>query len=241
MGGAGEILRLRRSTIPRLQPRSPRSRTAGAGPGVRAALTFPPAPLPLSRRERKGEAALTFPLAPFRSHAAGAEGGGGPHLPPSPLPLPRCGSGRGRMGGAGEILRLRRSTIPRLQLRSPRSRTAGAGPGVRAALTFPPAPLPLPRCGSGRGRRPSPSPRPPFLSHAAGAEGGGGIAIDATQFTISLALQELLQQKSLKTTCRMHMRSMLWRYHRQGHGMLGEESLPVIQHCCVPTFGCTTI
>ncbi|MBO9317262.1 MAG: hypothetical protein J7456_15935, partial [Chloroflexus sp.] len=49
--------------------------------------------------------------------------------------------------------------------------------------------------------------------------GGGGIAMDATQFTISLALQELLQQKSLKTTCRMHMRSMLWQNHRQGHGM----------------------
>ncbi len=90
------------------------------------------------------------------------------------------------------------------------------------ALTFPPA---------------------PFLCHAAGAEGGGGIAIamNATQFTISLAIQELLRQKSLKTTCRMHMRSMLWRYHRQGHGMSGEEALPVIQHCCVPTFGCTTI
>ena len=66
------------------------------------------------------------------------------------------------------------------------------------ALTFPPA---------------------PFLSHAAGTAGGGGIAMDATQFTISLALQELLQQKSLKTTCRMHMRLMLWQNHRQGHGM----------------------
>ena len=27
----------------------------------------------------------------------------------------------------------------------------------------------------------------------------------ATQFTISLAIQELLRQKSLKTTCRMHL------------------------------------
>ena len=119
---------------------------------------------------------------------------GGPHLPPSPLPLPRCGSGRGRvavltfvltpfrfhtgsgrgrvavltfvlapfrfhmgsgrgrMSGAGAILRLRLSTIPRLQPRSPLSRSAGEGSGVRVALTFLPA---------------------PFLSHAAGAEGGG--------------------------------------------------------------------
>jgi len=38
------ILRLRRSTIPRPKPRSPLSRSAGEGPGVRAALTFPPAP-----------------------------------------------------------------------------------------------------------------------------------------------------------------------------------------------------
>jgi hypothetical protein len=70
MSGAGAILRL--ATIPRLRTRSPLSRRAGEGPGVRAALTFPPGPLPLPRCGR------------------------GPHLPPSPLPLPRCGSGRGR-------------------------------------------------------------------------------------------------------------------------------------------------
>ena len=53
MSGAGAILRL--ATIPRLRPRSPLSRRAGKGLGVRAALTFPP--------------------GPFRSHQAGAEGG----------------------------------------------------------------------------------------------------------------------------------------------------------------------
>ena len=97
MSGAGAILRL--ATIPRLRTRSPLSHAAGEGLGVRAALTFP--------------------LAPFRSHAAGAEGGG--------------------RSGAGAILRL--ATIPRLRTRSPLSRRAGEGLGVRAALTFPPAPF----------------------------------------------------------------------------------------------------
>jgi len=55
MSGAGAILRWHLSTMPNLQPRSPLSRAAGEGPGVRAALTFPPAPL--------------------LSHAVGAEGG----------------------------------------------------------------------------------------------------------------------------------------------------------------------
>jgi|GEM_PF-5212612 len=55
------------------------------------------------------------------------------------------------MRGAGAILRLRLSTIPRLQPRSPLSRSAGAGPGVRAALTFPLAAF-LFHKGSGRGR-----------------------------------------------------------------------------------------
>jgi len=109
MSGAGAILRL--ATIPRLRTRSPLSHAAGEGLGVRAALTFP--------------------LAPFRSHAAGAEGGG--------------------RSGAGAILRL--ATIPRLRTRSPLSRRAGKGLGVRAALTFPPGPLPLSPSGSGRGGR----------------------------------------------------------------------------------------
>jgi len=45
--GAGAILRL--ATIPRLRPRSPLSRRAGKGLGVRAALTFSPGHLPLPR------------------------------------------------------------------------------------------------------------------------------------------------------------------------------------------------
>ncbi len=76
MSGAGAILRLRLSTIPRLQPRSPLSRSAGEGSGVRAALTFPP--------------------APFLSHAAGAEGGGWRCLPSCWL---RSAFTRGAEGG----------------------------------------------------------------------------------------------------------------------------------------------
>ncbi len=85
--------------------------------GASATLTFPLAPF-LSHAA--GEA-LTFPLAPFLSHAAGEEGG--------------------EMSGAGAILRL--ATIPRLRTRSPLSRRAGKGPGVRAALTFPQPPSAL--------------------------------------------------------------------------------------------------
>ncbi len=55
MSGAMAILRLRLSTIPHSRPKSPLSRSAGEGPGVRAALTIPP--------------------TPFRSHAVGEEGG----------------------------------------------------------------------------------------------------------------------------------------------------------------------
>ena len=39
MSGAGAILRWHLSPMPNLQPRSPRSRAAGAGPGVRVART----------------------------------------------------------------------------------------------------------------------------------------------------------------------------------------------------------
>ncbi len=53
MSGAGAILRL--ATLLRSRTSSPLSPSAGEGPGVRAALTFPP--------------------APFRSHAVGEEGG----------------------------------------------------------------------------------------------------------------------------------------------------------------------
>ncbi len=50
MSGAGAMLRWHLSTMPIPPPRSPLSRSAGAGLGVRAALTFPPALLP-TRRE----------------------------------------------------------------------------------------------------------------------------------------------------------------------------------------------
>jgi len=53
MSGAEGFLRL--ATLLRSRTSSPLSRSAGEGPGVRAALTFPP--------------------APFLSHAVGEEGG----------------------------------------------------------------------------------------------------------------------------------------------------------------------
>jgi hypothetical protein len=90
ISGAGAIL-----------ARSPLFRSAGEGPGVRVARTFPAAPSVPSRREWKGEdqrsrgeilsrsplsrsaregpggrAARTFPAAPFRSLTAGVEGEG---------------------------------------------------------------------------------------------------------------------------------------------------------------------
>ncbi len=116
MSVAVATLRLRLSTIPRPSTSSPLSRSAGEGLGVRAALTFPP--------------------APFLSHAAGEEGGDDvPHLPP------RRKKGEGSVAVA--TLRLRLSTIPRPSTSSPLSRSAGEGPGVRST--------PLPQRGRGAG------------------------------------------------------------------------------------------
>ena len=56
MSGAGAILRWHLSPMPCPPRRSPLSRAAGEGPGVRAALTSP--------------------LPPLLSHAVGEEGGG---------------------------------------------------------------------------------------------------------------------------------------------------------------------
>ncbi len=90
--------------------------------------------------------ALTFPPAPFLSHAAGEEGGDDvPHLPP------RRKKGEGSVAVA--TLRLRLSTIPRPSTSSPLSRSAGAGPGVRAALTSPPYPPSSPTLWARRGER----------------------------------------------------------------------------------------
>jgi len=58
MSGAGAILRL--ATLLRSRTSSPLSRSAGEGPGVMAALTFPPSPLPLPRCGRgRGRCYLT--------------------------------------------------------------------------------------------------------------------------------------------------------------------------------------
>ena len=54
MSRAAAILRLRLSTMPRSYTRSPLSRSAGEGPGVRVALTFPPAPAAPPRGEAGG-------------------------------------------------------------------------------------------------------------------------------------------------------------------------------------------
>jgi hypothetical protein len=129
MSGAGAILRWHLSPIPNLQPRSPLSRSAGAGPGVRVALTSPHPPSSPTLWARRGDDAPHLPPAPLLSHAVGEEGG---------------------MSGAGAILRWHLSPMPNLQPRSPLSRSAGEGSGVRVALTSP-LPPPLPRCGRGGG------------------------------------------------------------------------------------------
>jgi len=146
---------------------------------------------------------LITPL-PRGGSGAGGEGGpqcrrgvggeGRPHLPPSPLPLPHCGRGR---GGCHHTFPLapflsstgsgrggsRRSSDPApasynngASIRSPLSRSAGAGLGVRvarsageglgvrAALTFPPAPFLSHAAGEEGGDVTTPSPWPPFLS-----------------------------------------------------------------------------
>jgi hypothetical protein len=140
MSGAGAILRLRLSTIPRLQPRSPLSRTAGEGSGVRAALTFPPAPFLSHAAGAEGGGWQCLPSCWLRSaFTRGAEGGGWrPHLPPSPLPLPRCGSGRGRVAVLTFVL-------------TPFRFHTGSGRGRVAVLTFVLAPFRF-HTGSGRGR-----------------------------------------------------------------------------------------
>ena len=97
MRGAGAILRL---------SKSPLSRSAGEGLGVRAIR---------SAGEGLGVRAI-------RSAGEGLGVRAAPHLP---LPLPPGGS-VGGMRGAGAILRLSRS---------PLSRSAGEGLGVRAILT----------------------------------------------------------------------------------------------------------
>jgi hypothetical protein len=100
MSGAGAILRL--ATIPRLRPRSPLSRRAGEGPGVRPALTFPPSPLPLPRcgsgrgRDERSrgdpaagnDTAFAHQITPLPQGGKGAGGEGGPHLPPWPPSAP---------------------------------------------------------------------------------------------------------------------------------------------------------
>jgi len=99
---------------PHLPPQPPfLSHAAGAGLGVRAALTFPPNP-------------------PFLSHAAGEEGGG---IMPHTFPRPPAASTKGVAGEsvAVAILRQHLSTIPSPLTNTPLSRAAGEGPGVRAA------------------------------------------------------------------------------------------------------------
>jgi len=51
MSGAMAILRLRLSTIPHSRPSSPRSRSAGEGPGVRANTPLPPQHYQKQRRK----------------------------------------------------------------------------------------------------------------------------------------------------------------------------------------------
>jgi len=50
--------------IPRSRPRSPLSRSAGEGPGVRVAPHLAPGPLPLPYGERKGEMSAAVAILP---------------------------------------------------------------------------------------------------------------------------------------------------------------------------------
>jgi len=91
--------------------RSPLSRSAGEGPGVRAAPHLPPSPLPLPHCGRgRGGCHHTFPLVPFLSSTGSGRGGSRRSSDPAPA-----------------------SYNDGASIRSPLSRSAGAGPGVRAA------------------------------------------------------------------------------------------------------------
>jgi len=101
MSRAAAILRLRLSTMPRSYTRSPLSRSAGEGPGVRAALTFPPTPFRSSTGRGRGEmsrAAAILRLRHTRSPLSRSAGEGlgvraALTFPPSPC---RSSTGRGR-------------------------------------------------------------------------------------------------------------------------------------------------
>jgi|GEM_PF-3407556 len=108
------MLRGHLSTMPSPPPRSPLSRSAGEGPGVRAALTSPQPPSSPTLWERRGE-------------------DDAPHLPPSPLSTPTLPERKGERSGAGAMLRGHLSTMPSPPPRSPLSRSAGEGLGVRVA------------------------------------------------------------------------------------------------------------
>ncbi len=111
-------------------------------------------------------AALTFPPAPFLSHAAGEEGGvwagakedgtqGWRRLqgrcyqvrraaltfPPAPFRSRAAGEEGGRMGGSERRWYARVATVAGPVL-----------PSTPGGPHLPPSPLPLPRCGRGRGR-----------------------------------------------------------------------------------------
>jgi hypothetical protein len=108
MSRAAAILRLRLSTMPRSYTRSPLSRSAGEGPGVRAALTFPPSPFRSSTGRGRGDeqsssdpAPASHQITPLPQRGRGAGGEGSPHLPPNPLPLLHGE----RQGGRGGLVR----------------------------------------------------------------------------------------------------------------------------------------
>ena len=102
MSVAVAILCLRLSTMPRLHTTSPLSRSAGEGPGVRAAPSAGEEggdersrgnPVPASLND----AASIHHITPLPQRGRGAGGEGRPHLPTSSLPLPH-----GQRKGEGE-------------------------------------------------------------------------------------------------------------------------------------------
>ncbi len=95
--------------------------------------------------------ALTFPLAPFLSHAAGEKGG-------RPSPSPRPPSSPTLRERKGEDARSRGDPAP-ASFNDTEATTqitplpqCGSGAGGEGGPHLPPSPLPLPRCGRGRGR-----------------------------------------------------------------------------------------
>jgi len=126
--------------------RSPLSRSAGEGPGVRASRSAGEGPgVRASRSAGEGPGVRA-------SRSAGEEGG---IIPPDLLPSPPSAHPQGEKGGMSEAGAISRT-------RSPLSRSAGEGPGVRASRS----------AGEEGGIIPPDLPPSPPSAHPQGEKGG---------------------------------------------------------------------